>query len=204
MRKSGLTGDEAYVLSKHGKTAEDLGPLKKEIGLLREDLDYESTMIKDEMNDFLVKSNNLFNKESVSDGFYSGNTGKLSINSAYCCVMIPFTCKDTITITGTNYDQCYYDSNKTFIGSSTLKGKALTIDGSTVSGRNPQTGEKLNNNKIRYIGINIEKNEYDLNKYMICRGESLSNSYVEYGVKKIKKDVKIDYTQVDGISSVTK
>lgn len=39
MRKSGLTGDEAYVLSKHGKTTEDLGPLKKEIGLLKEDLD---------------------------------------------------------------------------------------------------------------------------------------------------------------------
>lgn len=38
MRKSGLTGDEAYVLAKHGKTTEDLGPLKKEIGLLREDL----------------------------------------------------------------------------------------------------------------------------------------------------------------------
>ena len=29
MRKSGLTGDEAYALSKHGKTTEDLGPLKK-------------------------------------------------------------------------------------------------------------------------------------------------------------------------------
>lgn len=38
MRKSGLTGDEAYILSKHGKTAEDLGPLKKEIGLIKEDL----------------------------------------------------------------------------------------------------------------------------------------------------------------------
>lgn len=178
--------------------------VRKQIGNLTEDLDLESKMLKNELDDFIDKSNNLFNKESVSDGFYSGNTGKLSINSAYCCVMIPFTCKDTITITGTNYDQCYYDSNKTFIGSSTLKGKALTIDGSTVSGRNPQTGEKLNNNKIRYIGINIEKNEYDLNKYMICRGESLSNSYVEYGVKKIKKDVKIDYTQVDGTPSVTK
>ena len=178
--------------------------VRKQIGNLTEDLDWESKMLKNELDDFIDKSNNLFNKESVSDGFYSGNTGKLSINSAYCCVMIPFTCKDTITITGTNYDQCYYDSNKTFIGSSTLKGKALTIDGSTVSGRNPQTGEKLNNNKIRYIGINIEKNEYDLNKYMICRGESLSNSYVEYGVKKIKKDVKIDYTQVDGTPSVTK
>lgn len=177
---------------------------EEELSSLTEDLDYESTMLKNELDDFVDKSNNLFNKESVSDGFYSGTTGKLSINSAYCCVMIPFTYKDTITITGTNYDQCYYDSNKTFIGSSTLKGKALTIDGSTVSGKNPQTNEKLNNNKIRYIGINIEKNEYDLNKYMICRGESLSNSYIEYGVKKIKKDVKIDYTQVDGIPHVTK
>lgn len=38
MRKSGLTGDEAYALAKHGKTTEDLGPLKKEIGLIKEDL----------------------------------------------------------------------------------------------------------------------------------------------------------------------
>ena len=38
MRKSGLTGDEAYILSKHEKTTEDLGPLKKEIGLPKEDL----------------------------------------------------------------------------------------------------------------------------------------------------------------------
>ena len=38
MRKSGLTGDEAYILSKHGKTTEDLGPLKKEIGLIKEDM----------------------------------------------------------------------------------------------------------------------------------------------------------------------
>lgn len=192
------TGEDGTVYDNAGEA------VRQQIGSLKESLDCESTMLKNELDDFIDKSNNLFNKESVSDGFYSGNTGKLSINSAYCCVMTPFTCKDIITITGTNYDQCYYDSNKTFIGSSTLKGKALTIDGSTVSGRNPQTGEKLNNNKIRYIGINIEKNEYDLNKYMICRGESLSNSYVEYGVKKIKKDVKIDYTQVDGIPSVTK
>lgn len=38
MRKSGLTGDEAYILSKHGKTAEDLGPLKKEVSSLKEDI----------------------------------------------------------------------------------------------------------------------------------------------------------------------
>lgn len=38
MRKSGLTGDEAYALSKRRRTTEDLGPLKEEIGLLKEDL----------------------------------------------------------------------------------------------------------------------------------------------------------------------
>lgn len=38
MRKSGLTGDEAYALSKRRKVTEDLGPLKKEIGLIKEDL----------------------------------------------------------------------------------------------------------------------------------------------------------------------
>lgn len=43
MRKSGLTGDEAYILSKRRGTTEDLGPLKKEIGKLKEDLDYKIT-----------------------------------------------------------------------------------------------------------------------------------------------------------------
>ena len=43
MRKSGLTGDEAYILSKHGKAAEDLGPLKKEISLIKEDLSNKIT-----------------------------------------------------------------------------------------------------------------------------------------------------------------
>lgn len=38
MRKSGLTGDEAYALSKRRKATEDLGSLKKEISLIKEDL----------------------------------------------------------------------------------------------------------------------------------------------------------------------
>jgi hypothetical protein len=43
MRKSGLTGDEAYILSKHGETTEELGPLKKEIGKIKEDLSNKIT-----------------------------------------------------------------------------------------------------------------------------------------------------------------
>lgn len=43
MRKSALTGDEAYILSKHGKVTEDLGPLKKELGQLKKDLSNKIT-----------------------------------------------------------------------------------------------------------------------------------------------------------------
>lgn len=60
MRKSGLTGDEAYVLAKHGKTTEDLGPLKKEIGKIKEDLANQENRLEP-----IVKSN-----EDSKDAFY--------------------------------------------------------------------------------------------------------------------------------------
>lgn len=43
MRKSGLTGDEAYALSKRRGTSGGLGPLKKELSLLKEDLSNKIT-----------------------------------------------------------------------------------------------------------------------------------------------------------------
>lgn len=54
MRKSGLTGDEAYILSKHGGTTGDLGPLKKEISLIKEDLgDIQQHVVRPENYDRL-------------------------------------------------------------------------------------------------------------------------------------------------------
>lgn len=60
MRKSGLTGDEAYILSKHGKTTEDLGPLKKEISLIKEDIGNQEDKLEP-----IVKS-----KQDLKDAFY--------------------------------------------------------------------------------------------------------------------------------------
>lgn len=65
MRKSGLTGDEAYVLSKHGKTAEDLGPLKKEIGLLKEDL---SNLSSSKISKFYATNNGENHLADSDDG----------------------------------------------------------------------------------------------------------------------------------------
>lgn len=74
MRKSGLTGDEAYVLAKHGKTTEDLGPLKKEIGLLKEDLDNVAFIGFQYLNSADGERNKYYssygNKRSSSDSNY--------------------------------------------------------------------------------------------------------------------------------------
>lgn len=77
MRKSGLTGDEAYVLSKHGKATEDLGPLKKEIGLLKEDLDNIENGI------YYLTDNIIDNNKIIKGKRPYGYNGNQNINSPY-------------------------------------------------------------------------------------------------------------------------
>ena len=74
MRKSGLTGDEAYILSKHGKTTEDLGPLKKEIGKLKEDLD--------ELDSLIISRPNMLDSRCVINQYeyINGITGQIAQN----------------------------------------------------------------------------------------------------------------------------
>lgn len=126
MRKSGLTGDEAYILAKHGKTTEDLGPLKKEIGLLKEDIDNFPFQ--------LIKSKNEFNSESVDnqDGKTLSDVGKVIDDSNYS-VSHKIKCQygDTVYLSRrisdisderqfvTVWNICAYDSSDKFLGIST-------------------------------------------------------------------------------------
>ena len=126
MRKSGLTGDEAYVLSKHGKTTEDLGPLKKEIGLIKEDIDNFPFQ--------LIKSKNEFNSESVDnqDGKSLSDVGAVIDDSNYS-VSHKIKCQygDTVYLSRrisdisderqfvTVWNICAYDSSDKFLGIST-------------------------------------------------------------------------------------
>lgn len=80
MRKSGLTGDEAYALSKHGKTTEDLGPLKKEIGLIKEDL--EATL--NNINNFPLAKKNLYPDVDFTNGYYYSDSNDKFANENYC------------------------------------------------------------------------------------------------------------------------
>lgn len=105
MRKSGLTGDEAYVLSKHGKTAEDLGPLKKEIGLLKEDLDSVDLVL----NPSLVEN---------SGYYYNDDHGMNLQSGANFCYTDPIEVKkgDEVELVGAGYNTsvsmiCLCDAN---------------------------------------------------------------------------------------------
>ena len=126
MRKSGLTGDEAYILSKRGKTTEDLGPLKKEIGLIKEDIDNFPFQ--------LIKSKNEFNSESVDnqDGKSLSDVGAVIDDSNYS-VSHKIKCQygDTVYLSRrisdisderqfvTVWNICAYDSSDKFLGIST-------------------------------------------------------------------------------------
>lgn len=126
MRKSGLTGDEAYVLSKHEGTTEDLGPLKKEISLIKEDIDNFPFQ--------LIKSKNEFNSESIDnqDGKSLSNVGAIIDDSNYS-VSHKIKCQygDTVYLSRrisdisderqfvTVWNICAYDSSDKFLGIST-------------------------------------------------------------------------------------
>jgi lysophospholipase L1-like esterase len=66
MRKSGLTGDEAYALSKRRGTSGDLGPLKKELSLLKEDLgNLDSDLYSISSN--ILDTNGLLENTAIKD-----------------------------------------------------------------------------------------------------------------------------------------
>lgn len=91
MRKSGLTGDEAYILSKRGKTTEDLGPLKKELDQLKEDLPnylrVKETVLETDnlldINDLTVGYVSLDGKIISRDGFKYTRFEPVKPNTTY-------------------------------------------------------------------------------------------------------------------------
>lgn len=111
MRKSALTGDEAYILSKHGKTTEDLGPLKKELGQLKEDLDNNTISKK------IRTGKNLFNKERATVGFIKDSItlgNEQTIDPSYTSAstdIIPINPNNAYTLSGCR-ETVVTDANK--------------------------------------------------------------------------------------------
>ena len=91
MRKSGLTGDEAYILAKHGETTEDLGPLKKEIGKIKEDL-----------GDSIYKYQEY-------DGYVGYDSGTIAeLDNVKCTDFLPIKKGMTVKVSGISFEPSDY------------------------------------------------------------------------------------------------
>ncbi len=104
MRKSGLTGDEAYILSKHGETTEDLGPLKKEIGLIKEDI---GNLNKEKLDSDVVyevgDDGEIVSSTKMMDISGNGEIAKISADSVYKDNIIPLPNIAEKTVNGLTY-----------------------------------------------------------------------------------------------------
>ena len=138
MRKSGLTGDEAYALSKRRGTSGDLGPLKKEIGLIKEDLS--------KINDYIEEPENrdrLTDKKSQLGNFDSvGNI----ISGGYLVFPMYIDVEPNTQ---------YFVNNINYLGSvrSFDLNKTVLSSGHSVSGKVITTGDNTH-----YVRISVNGN----------------------------------------------
>ena len=172
MRKSGLTGDEAYALSKHMKTTEDLGSLKKEIGELKGDI-----AKLDDRNPMF----NIINLEDVTEQKAWGNTiSTIHNNDDYniCNQLFDVSKISVITLFNMYYSSLhYYDED----------GNILS-DGYQFI----QTNYIVKNvpSNAKFMRVSINKNYAQNN--MICIGEISENTpYAAYNTGKDRVDIDI-------------
>jgi hypothetical protein len=167
MRKSGLTGDEAYALSKRRGTSGDLGPLKKELSLLKEDLVKLNDVV------FTEKRNKsqLFNPKVESIGHLyvkSDNSvieNSLSIESWVVPVesgkrYVAYNKHSEVLSSGTYYLQCSTFAEYPTIGSIALSSKTI------VTQKYVEIPPNENNRYIliwlrRQSGIEVTKEQID-------------------------------------------
>ena len=191
MRKSGLTGDEAYILSKHGETTEDLGPLKKEIGLLKEDIADLPFRLEKSKNEFDFESKDNQNGKSLSD------VGKI-IDDINYSVSHKIKCQygDTVYLSRnisdisderqfvTVWSICAYDSSDKFIGISTKGSYAVPYNTDYVR-FNYWTSLAKTRKIMLSLSSDITYEEY-YTPYYVIEKSAISNP-----VKELFKDVGI-------------
>lgn len=187
MRKSGLTGDEAYALSKRKKTTEDLGPLKKEISLIKEDLDTQKN--------FLVFPVNMLNPESFTIGYVINNTdGSLLAHDRYSVSDFVevhkgavYTGKHAYHYYGQNLKIIYYNSDKKFV--ETKAPESVDSTNNIVKFTAIMNG---------YVRVVVETSS--ISDSMFVNSDAYPSKYLAYSKKILKQDVVVDGQNVENIS----
>ncbi len=171
MRKSGLTGDEAYVLSKHGKTTEDLGPLKKEIGKLKEDFE----------NELNASKNGIENLSYTENRYVQKQNGKIKAYKGWC--MTEFIKCDSIinvfvpNITSDISYNAFY-SNVSEIGTDTF-----------ISSFSLTTGENIINVPSGANYFVLSGDSLDLKRIIVQNKNSIKFNMIDARLTKAEQDI---------------
>ena len=128
-------------------------------------------------------SKNIFNSNTVVKGkFRSSANGSEKDNANYSYNLVEIEPNTDYIMTGSDFDMQFFDANMNFLGySNKFKGNNVVF-----------SCDKTN---VKYVAINIS-NTYDTDTYMVCKGTEMPSSFEKYGLKKLKKDITVDYSQI--------
>ena len=179
MRKSGLTGDEAYILAKRGKTAEDLGPLKKEIGLIKEDIgDLNASVFNIEV------SPNIFDKTKINQDKALVTWGTPTISN-YTYDKTGWATSYPITVNGGSTVYAYSFKNDEIKNQNLNNLSEFAKDGSFIAVGGQNTNSFVLNENTAYIAF--DTNDTRLIDSLMLTTEPYSGAYQAYGRKKEDK-----------------
>lgn len=132
----------------------------------------ETASLKEDLDNKIISSANLFDKAKLTSGFYTTSVSgiKISDNPAYKCLLLDVNANETYTATGWGYTFSFYDKNGirdtvNKVGTSTQSKKNVTF---TV----PSNAVKMS------VNLRIDTN--DIDSYMIVSGNVIPSEYIPF------------------------
>lgn len=156
--KPGATTEQAQQIEQN-KT--DVASLKEKTGSLKEDL-----------NNKIISSVNLFDKTKLVSGFYTTSVSgiKISDNPNYKCLLLDVDANETYTATGWGYTFSFYDKNG--VRDTVNKAGTSTQSKQNVTFTVPSNAVKMS------VNLRIDTNNID--SYMIVKGDAVPSEYIPF------------------------
>lgn len=144
----------------------------KVVGVKFKEAKTETDSLKEDLDNKIISSANLFDKAKLTSGFYTTSVSgiKISDNPAYKCLLLDVNANETYTATGWGYTFSFYDKNGirdtvNKVGTSTQSKKNVTF---TV----PSNAVKMS------VNLRIDTN--DIDSYMIVSGNVIPSEYIPF------------------------
>lgn len=132
----------------------------------------EFNSLKEDLDNKIISSANLFDKAKLTSGFYTTSVSgiKISDNPAYKCLLLDVNANETYTATGWGYTFSFYDKNG-------IRDTVNKVGTSTQSKENVTF--TVPSNAIK-MSVNLRIDTNDIDTYMIVKGNTIPSEYVPF------------------------